>query len=473
MNRTLLAIPLCALSLASFPAAAQIPQPSARGDVEVGGNPAATRGLPFIENDYAGALALARAEHKLLFVDAWATWCHTCLSMKRFVLPDPGMLPVRAAVVWLSIETEAPASRAFVEKYPIDGLPTFFLIDPVREQVVAVHLGSGTVNELRDFVRTNARSYGAGDGAAPPDAAAQATHDGDRARQQDDKVAAARAYRRAVSLSVRDDAMRPERLVLLATALSRLQTPRAARECVQLGLANLDRTGSSAVAADFAAGVAECASALAAPKHPTPADAALAAQARRAAARRLAALTADAQAPLSVDDRSDALANLADLQDREGEHSAAVATMRRRALLLDAAAQSAPDATMASTFDAHRTDTWLYLGEPAKAAAMLTEREQQLPGDYNPPARLARVLFEEKQYAPAEAAIDRALERMTQGPRRVGILALKAQILAAEGKPAEPVLREELDVLRALPQGQRRPGAEKTLEAELIAVRNL
>jgi hypothetical protein len=31
----------------------------------------------FIENDYARALADARARHVPLFVDAWAMWCHT------------------------------------------------------------------------------------------------------------------------------------------------------------------------------------------------------------------------------------------------------------------------------------------------------------------------------------------------------------------------------------------------------------
>jgi hypothetical protein len=31
-------------------------------------------GIPFIENDLAGALARAKAEGKPLFVDAWAPW---------------------------------------------------------------------------------------------------------------------------------------------------------------------------------------------------------------------------------------------------------------------------------------------------------------------------------------------------------------------------------------------------------------
>jgi tetratricopeptide (TPR) repeat protein len=465
------ALPACLALLFALPVLSQVPasvpppRPNARGDVEPGANPAAAvRELPFIEDDYAGARARAAAEKKLLFVDAWATWCHTCLSMKRFVLPDPGLAPVKDAVVWLSVETEAETNRDFVEKYPIDGLPTFFLVDPVREEVVARWLGAGTVNELRGFVQGNAAAYAAKRGSAQPPAAV-ATRRGDLARQRGDLAAAAAAYRKAVRLSDADDPARKERLVLLATALQRIATADARRECAKLGIAEMDHTGDSAVAADFAAVAASCASAL-------PAGEALAARARDAAEARLASLTESAAAPLSVDDRSDAYANLAELQEARGDHGLAVATMKERAALLEAAAQGAPDATLAATFDAHRTDTYLALGEPRKAEELLSIREKQMPADYNPPARLARVLLEEKKLEAAEAAVDRALALMTQGPRRIGILALKARILAAQGKPRGPVLREELAVLRRLPKAQRRPEAEQRLQAELAQLQD-
>ena len=423
--------------------------------------PAAEHVLPFLEDDYPRALAQAKAERKLLFVDAWATWCHTCLSMKRFVLDDPGLRAVRDAVVWLSVETEADRNRDFVEKYPIDGLPTFFLIDPAREEVAARWLGAGTANELRAFVQEHAAGWATTQGAARSPALL-ATRTGDQARQRGDFAAAAAAYRTAVRRSSAHDAQRPERLVLLATALSKLATPEAARECAAFGLAEMGHTGSSAVAADFAAAAAGCAARL-------PPGSAEADRLRDAARARLASLAADETAPLSVDDRSDALANLAELQGGKGDRAAAIATMRRRAALLERAALSAPDPTMASTFDAHRTDTYLFLGEAQKAEQMLEQREKQMPEDYNPPARLARVLFEQGKHGLAEAAVNRALDRMTRGPRRVGILALKAKILKAEDKPHGEVLQEELDVLRALPQPQRRPSLEKELEAELAA----
>ena len=413
--------------------------------------------LPFVADDYPAALARAKAQHKPLFIDFWATWCHSCLSMQRFVLADPGMAPVKDAVVWLSIEVEQEKNRVAVERYPIDGLPTFLVIDPEKETVVARWLGSAALQDFRGFVQEAAAGYQAKGKLEP---AAEATRAGDEARRKGDLSAAAAAYRKALSLSKADDPLRAERLILLATSDARLGTKEAARRCAELGDRELNHTGNSAIAADFASTVAACATDLAKGDG-------LRSKIIGLAIAKLKTLTADETAPLAADDRSDALASLADLYDGQGRHQDAVAAMQARAAVLEKAAAAAPDPTFASTFDAHRTDTYLYLGEPQKAEALLAGREKEMADDYNPPARLARVLFEQKKLADAEAAIDRALGKMTRGPRRVGILGLKVKILAAAGKPVDAVLHEQLEVMRALPKNQRRPETEKKLEDQL------
>ena len=43
-------------------------------------------GIRFLSDDFPGALARARASGKPLFVDAWAPWCHSCVSMKSYVI---------------------------------------------------------------------------------------------------------------------------------------------------------------------------------------------------------------------------------------------------------------------------------------------------------------------------------------------------------------------------------------------------
>jgi len=413
--------------------------------------------LHFIDDDYPKALAEARAQHKAVFIDFWATWCHSCLSMQRFVLSDPGMKPVSDEVVWLSIETEAEKNRPAVEKYPLDGWPTFLVIDPDSEQVIGRWLGSSSVKEMRAFVENGARKYRA---KGKLDAAEAAQRDGDQARIRGDLKAAADAYGRSVALSKPGDAQRSERLTLYVSALRKLDTPEAARTCVELGLKEARKLGNSAVALDFVSYADNCGERL-------PKGDALARKMRQLAIARIREVLHEKDAPLAADDRSDGLSTLAQMLDDAAKHEEAVAAMRERARLLEAAAAAAPDATMASTFDPHRTDTYLYLGEPEKAERLLAQREKEMSEDYNPPARLARVYFEEKKLAEAEAAVDRALSKMTRGQRRLGILGLKAKILGAEGKPSDAVVREQLEVSRELPKTQRNPQLEAKLEEQL------
>ena len=411
--------------------------------------------LTFIEDDYPKALAAARAQHKPLFVDFWATWCHSCLSMQRFVLADPGMKPVADSVVWASVETERDPNKAVVEMYPLDGWPTFLILDPDTGAVLGRFLGSGTVQDMRAFVQDGVRAYR--EKGKPADPAWAAQRDGDAARNRGDLKATAKAYGRAVQLSKADDSQRPLRLNLYMSALLKTKDHRA---CVQTGLRDARNTPDSALGSDFQSYAFACAQNL--PKGDPEAV-----RMHELAVARLREILARPDAPLAADDRSDALANLAEMLDVAGKHPEAVAVMQERAEVLEKAAGAAPDATMASTFDAHRADTYLYLKTPEKAEQILAQREKEMPQDYNPPARLARVLFEQKKLAEAESAIDRALARMDRGQRRVGILGLKAKILQAEGKSTAAVLREQLEVLRSLPRTQRRPDQEAEVERKL------
>jgi len=422
---------------------------------------AGASGIQFVEDDYPAGLAQARSEGKPLLVDTWASWCHTCLSMKRYVLTDPGLRPVKDAVIWLSIDSENPKNKVFLERFPLDAWPTFLIIDPTTEGLASRWIGAATVNDFRAFVQDGVRIVHGEGGSDPATTELQRGH---QARETADFAGAVTGYRRALELTRAGDPARPERLIFLAMALYGLKSTDARRECVQLGLKEVDNTGDSAVAADFVAAVDACAETLAQ-------DDRLARELREKSIARLERLVIDPAAPLSVDDRSDAQATLMRLLDISHRHERAVQVAQARAKLLEEAAAKAPNAAMASTFDAHRTDTYLYLSEPLKAEQLLKQRERDVPDDYNPPARLARVLFEEKKFDEAETAVDRALSRMTRGPRRVGILALKARILEKQGKPTETVVREQLDVLRELPRPQRSPELEARLQKKLTEAR--
>ncbi len=264
-------------------------------------------GIEFIEDDYPAALAQARKEHKPVVVDTWASWCHTCLSMKRYVFPDAGLRPVKDAVVWLSIDGENPRNNAFLDRFPLDAWPTFLIVEPGAERVVGRWIGAATVNDFRSFVQDGVRAAG----TRKPDGATAELHNGYQARDKGDFAGAAAAYRKALELTKKGDPARPERLILLAMALLRSNAPEAARECVQLGLREMDRTGDSAIATDFASAVGGCAERL-------PEADAQVKELRGKSISRLERLLARADAPLSVDDRSDAQANLIELLDATG-----------------------------------------------------------------------------------------------------------------------------------------------------------
>ncbi len=414
--------------------------------------------LHIIEDDYPKALAQAKKQHKPLFVDFGASWCHTCLSMQRTVMRDPGLRPVADAVVWLGIDTELEVNKPLIDKFPLDVWPTFLILNPEDETVISRWLGAASVGDFRAFVSQGADAYKARHKPSTPAAAAQRA--GDEARLRGDLPASAAAYAKALELSPAEDPLRPQRLALYANALRKLHTPESARTCVKLALDEMDQTGDSAIVTDFIGFAESCAAAL-------PKDDPEVVRLRVNSVQRLSVLLARPDAPLSADDRSDGYSTMIDLLDESGRHVDALTFARKRAAVLEEAAAKAADATQASTYDPHRTETYLYLHEPEKAEQLLAAREREMPADYNPAARLARVLLEEHKLPEAEAAVDRALAKMTRGNRRVGILDLKARILAAEDKPNAAVLREELEVMRSLPQSQRHPESEAKLQAQL------
>ncbi|HET9156032.1 MAG TPA: thioredoxin family protein, partial [Myxococcaceae bacterium] len=156
-------------------------------------------GIHFVSDDFSGALARARAEGKPLFVDAWAPWCHSCVSMKTYVFPDGVLSPVADRFVWLEIDTEKPANRAFVEQFPTDALPTLMVIDPRTGQAFRRWVGSATVVELAARLRATALALTPGaPGTAAQDALARAS----AADATGDHPGATEAYRAALAASL-------------------------------------------------------------------------------------------------------------------------------------------------------------------------------------------------------------------------------------------------------------------------------
>ena len=381
--------------------------------------------LPFRHDDYAGALAEAKRTGRLLFVDAWAPWCHSCQSMRAFVLTDPALAPLANDYVWLTIDTERDDSAAFVARFPNRVWPTLWVVDAARESAVLRWEGTATAPELVSLLAT-VRAWarpGAAEGALLFLRASQAAIRGD--------AAAAESGYHAV-LTARDAPDRARAAEALAGLLS---GRKAFAECTELALAESPLLPPGTSRATVLAIGLSCAR-----EAKREADlGTLAAAAERAAT--------DPDPRTSADDRSALFEELVETKKERKDEDGAKTTARAWATFLEREAARAPTKQARAVFDAHRLSAYLAAGEPERAVPMLAESERDFPDDYNPPARLARAYLTARRLDDAQTAIERASARV-YGPRSLRVFALAADIAKARGDVAEERAALEQAALR-------------------------
>lgn len=414
-------------------------------------------GLPFIDDDFPRALAQAKTQRKALFVDAWAQWCHTCLSMQHYVLNQPALLPLADRVVFAAIDTERESNAGFLARHEVSVWPTFFLIDPESERVLGYWPGSASLGEMRAFLENGLESMDAlREGKLAPDSPLALLLSAKAAQAHGQDARAAELYLRVVNEAPPDFRRRNEALSGAVESLFRLGR---AKPCVEFGLRHLREISGAARPVDYAALVFECTQGLPPGERK---------KARLVLVERLRELSDEPSPEMSPDDQADALHRLADALRDLGDRDGARAAHERRLAVMERAAKSAPSPEAAATYDYGRASAYLALGRAEDAVRMLAEREKQLPSSYEPPARLASILAELKRWPEAQAAIERALEH-AYGPRRLRYLALKARIHDARGdrRAVVATLEEEVRGHRALGRQSADPAvkdAEKRLD---------
>jgi tetratricopeptide (TPR) repeat protein len=418
-------------SIESRPAPGSLSTP-ARAAADAGA--LAERGVAFIADDMPRAEALAKAQGKALFVDAWAVWCHTCLSMRNYVLNQPALGSLEARVVFAAIDTDRAENARFLERHAVSAWPTFFVIDPRDDRVVGYWPGSGSLTEMRGFIEDSLESVdtleqGNLAAATPLSLLLQAK----AAEARSENAAAADLYARAVSAAPPDWRRRSEAVSGWIEALFRAGK---AEPCVKIGLDHLSEIEGSARPTDMTHLVFECTQGLPEGRR-TPA--------RRALVERLRGLALHPSPDASPDDRADTQEQLADALSVMGDRAGARAAEERRLTILEQAAAAAPSPEAAATYDYGRASAYRSLGRIDEAVRMLEQRERQLPDSYEPSARLAAILADLGRWPEARSAIDRALAH-AYGPRRLRYLALKARVQQKLGDNAGAVSTLEEEV---------------------------
>jgi tetratricopeptide (TPR) repeat protein len=413
--------------------------------------------IRFVENDYPLALASARARTLPLFIDAWASWCHSCLSLRSFVFPDPALRRTAERFVWLSLDTEREENAPIVSKLGVRVLPTLYVVDPASEVPIVAWSGSLTATELADLLDDAELAFRRGEGGA----ASAALLRGHRASADGKFGDAIGAYREALAVA---PSGWPKRAQAVDGLVMRLADDKQFAACVVTGADEAPKLPPGTAIADVVRTAIGCAEELAV------------GASARARLPELAALgerlASDATQPILPDDRSDVFDYVVGALQALGRAPDAKRVARAWATFLEDQAARASTPAARAVFDAHRLGAYEAIGEPERALPMLAQSEHDFPEDYNPPARMAKAYFAMKHYDEALSAIRRAIDR-AYGPRKLQLWSLEADVYEAKGDQASAkrALQAALDFARTVPLTAKYAALRDSLSARRAKIR--
>ncbi|MEM6770490.1 MAG: thioredoxin family protein, partial [Bacteroidota bacterium] len=106
------------------------------------------QGIDFFHGTWEEALAKAEAEDKLIFVDAYASWCGPCKVMARNVFPQAAVGDFfNANFINMKLDMEKAESTDFRKKHQVGAYPTLFFING-KNDVVHKSVGGKQVKTL-------------------------------------------------------------------------------------------------------------------------------------------------------------------------------------------------------------------------------------------------------------------------------------------------------------------------------------
>ena len=399
----------------------------------------AATGPKFIEDDFGKALKQAKAQKKLLFVDAWAPWCHTCIAMKEQVFTRPAFTAFEKDVVFASIDTEKAKSDAFLKKYPVEVWPTLMFIDPVKETVVLKWLGSADELQMQGLLEAARGGTGV-------------IREADEALGQGNNGVAAEKYKAAFDAG---DVKTRTVLAMLSAMSMAKQSEACARTTVeQLPLFTNAQERVGAITWGLG-----CALELPEGKQKTALLDTLVREGTKA-------LPLEGVLP---DDTSGLYEVLVSEREAAKDEAAVEKLGAQWLAFLDAQAAKAPNAAGRAVFDPHRVGAALASKQPAKMVEPLLQSEKDFPKDYNPSARLAVIYRALGRFDEAQAAIERALTKCKEGPRKLRLFETKASILDRKGDSAgkKKTIEEAVKYAKKLPKTQVSAARIESLEAQL------
>ncbi|NND31793.1 MAG: thioredoxin fold domain-containing protein [Saprospiraceae bacterium] len=111
---------------------------------------ASAKGIEFFHGTLQEAKELAGEQGKLIFVDAYTTWCGPCKRMSANVFPKDEVGDLyNTAFINLKLDMEKGEGRTFQSQYRVSAFPTLLFLDPEGEVVHKVVGGMDAANFVK------------------------------------------------------------------------------------------------------------------------------------------------------------------------------------------------------------------------------------------------------------------------------------------------------------------------------------
>jgi thioredoxin 1 len=93
-------------------------------------------GIRFIEADWSKAVAEAKKQKKMIFIDAYTSWCGPCRMLKQNTFTDKAAGDFfNKNFINIALDMEQGDGIAFAQKYQIAAYPTLLIMDADQKSV--------------------------------------------------------------------------------------------------------------------------------------------------------------------------------------------------------------------------------------------------------------------------------------------------------------------------------------------------
>lgn len=121
--------------------------------------------IAWFQGSFEAALAQAKAENKLIFIDFWTDWCGWCKRLDKDTFSNDSVVTEMKDILCLSIDAESKTGKPIAKRFAVGSYPTLILLgsdgrvddkiggylkpDQFKREIQRVRSGEGTVRGLR------------------------------------------------------------------------------------------------------------------------------------------------------------------------------------------------------------------------------------------------------------------------------------------------------------------------------------